>query len=84
MQKIIQSYIWHDGKAFFVSTINRESSAMYGGTYAETMVWEWDEKTRERGKIVGQDEGSADSIYAHQRMCKRIHETGKTSADDEE
>lgn len=82
--KIIQSYVWHDGKCFFVSTINRESSSMYGGTYAETMVWEWDETKKERGRIVGQDEGSSGSIYAHQRMCKLIHETGKTSAEDEE
>ena len=80
---IIQSYVWHDGKCFFVSTINRESSAIGGGTYAETMVFEWDAQERKRGKIVAQDQGSTNSIYAHQNVCKLIHETGKTSADED-
>lgn len=84
MRAIIQSYVTHKGKTFFVSTINRESSSMLGGTYAETLVWELDEKTGERKQLVGQDEGATDSIFAHQRMCERIYETGKTSLDDEE
>ena len=74
--QIMQSYVHHGDKVFFVSTINRESSSMFGGTYAETMVWEWDPETRERGAFVGQGEGSSDSIYTHQAFCKQLHETG--------
>lgn len=39
--KIAQTYVWSEGKRYFVSTINRASSAMCApGDYAETMVWE--------------------------------------------
>jgi len=77
--KIIQSYVWHGDKCFFVSTINRESSAAaaYGATYAETMAWEYDHDTAERKAFVGQDEGATNSISAHIKACKRLHETGQ-------
>jgi hypothetical protein len=75
--RIIQTYVTHKGKEYFISTINRESSSMYGGIYAETLVWEWDRETRERGDLVGQDEGSRDSIRAHLQMVERIFKTGK-------
>ena len=82
---IVQSYVWHGDKGFFVSTINRPSSAAaaYGRVYAETMVWEWDAKTRERGVIVGQDEAGEDSIRSHLAMVKRLHETGQCELPDE-
>ena len=50
-----------------------------GSPYAETMVWELD-ANGQRGSIVGQDESSQDSIYAHQLMVKRLHETGQCDA----
>lgn len=75
---LAQSYVWHNDKAFFVSTINRQCSASlaYGHVYAETLVWEWNPKTRTRGKMKGQDECAEGSIFAHQRMVKRIFNTG--------
>lgn len=83
-KKLIQSYVYCSDKCFFVSTINRESSSMLGpGEYAETMVWLWDEQTKERGKFIGQDEGSRDSIVTHNRICKRLSETGKFEEDEE-
>jgi hypothetical protein len=83
---LIQSYVWHEGKCFFVSTINRVSSAelAYGGTYAETLVWEYDYEERKRGNIVGQTEGSTGSISAHIRMCQLIHETGLTEEKEDD
>jgi hypothetical protein len=83
--KVMQSYVWHEGECFFVSTINRESSAAlaYGATYAETMVWKYDYETRERGDFVGQSEGSTDSIYKHVSMCKQLHEHGKLASDED-
>lgn len=74
--QIMKSYVHHGDKIFFVSTINRESSSMEPHTYAETMVWEWDPKTYERGAFVGQGGGSSDSIFEHQRICKGLFEEG--------
>lgn len=84
--KLIQSYVWHGDKAFFVSTINRVTSAALaqGMIYAETMVWEWDAKTRERGKRIGQDEDTRDSIHTHIAVCERLQKTGKCEIEDEE
>ena len=41
--RIIKTYVWHGDKCFFVSTINRESSAaiLPALRYNETMVWEY-------------------------------------------
>ena len=82
---LAQTYVWHNDKAFFVSTINRECSSplAYGHIYAETLVWEWNPKTRERGKILGQDECSDGSISAHQNMVQRIFNTGSCDAKGE-
>lgn len=77
--KLIQSYIWHDGKCFFVSTINRESSAMYStcSCYAETMVWECDAITHQRkGSFIAQDEDSEDNISTHLKMCEKLNKFG--------
>lgn len=74
---VAQTYVWHEGKAFMVSTIDRESSSMMGGTYAETMVWEWDAGKRERGSLIGQDETLTGSIFKHQRIVERLHATGR-------
>lgn len=81
---IITSYVWHEGKCFFVSTINRESSAAmaYGRMYAETMAWEYDHDRRQRGDIVGQAEGPEGSIRAHLTMCQRLHEIGCCEASE--
>lgn len=79
-----QDIVTHGDKQFFVSTINRESSAelSYRQIYAETLVWEWHadrEGNDERGKIVGQDEAAKDSLLGHNRMCKQFTEHGKES-----
>lgn len=83
-KKIIQSYVYFEDQAFFVSTINRESSSMMGpDVYAETMVWMWNIEKLERGELIHQDEGSKDSIVKHMRICKILNETGKPILDDE-
>ena len=74
---LIQSYVHHKGKCFFVSTIDRDSSAAaYQGLYAETIVWEWNKETRERGEMIGQDEGGQGSIYEHARICRDLFKNG--------
>jgi len=83
---LAQSYVWHGGKGFYVSTINRQSSAAaaYGRIYSETLVWEWDRKTKERGNLIGQDEHLKDSLFAHQRMVQRLFDTGKSEEPDDD
>ena len=82
--KLIQSFVWHEGKRFFVSTINRESSALLamGAEYAETMAWEWPETQDGRGVMVGQTEASKDSLYGHERMCRELYCSGNWSGDE--
>ncbi len=85
-KRITQTYVMYDGKEYFVSTINRESSSRYGGIYAETLVWESARNTKsamKRGKMVAQDEGSQGSISAHIKMVERIHRTGKFAGDED-
>lgn len=80
---LIQTYVWHEVKGFFVSTIDRESSAMYAGVYAETMAWELDSEKRVRGALVGQDEAGQGSIARHLLMVQRLYETGKAEPADD-
>lgn len=47
--KLIQSYVLNK---YFVSTALREGSDMYETKYFETLVWEWDAKTKERGELL--------------------------------
>ncbi|MDD5543866.1 MAG: hypothetical protein PHX83_11890 [Acidobacteriia bacterium] len=76
--RVMQSYVWYEGKCFSVSTINRRSSAMMNSPseYAETMVWYYDYEKRECGAQVFQDEDAKDGILTHINVCKRLHATG--------
>lgn len=75
---IAQTYVWHRDNAFFVSTMNRASSAaaMCGQEFAETLVWEWHPDVGERGRLIGSDNGGKSSIHAHQKMVQRLYDTG--------
>jgi hypothetical protein len=73
---IIQSYVWHGGKCFFVSTINRRSpaAAAYGAIYAETMAWDY--ASGKRGALVYQPDACQDSMRGHFAMCERMRADG--------
>ena len=77
--KVMQSQVWYGDKCFFVSTLNRESSAAlaYGATYAETMAWDCDPETGARGVMVGMSDSPTGSIRGHIAACTRLHETGE-------
>lgn len=78
--RVMKSYVWHDGKCFFVSTIERDCSAMeWPSRFNETIVWDYDWDTKERGSIVHQDEGSAGSIRKHLTICERLYACGKAT-----
>lgn len=86
---LIQTYVFfssetQEDKAFFVSTIDRESSSMYGGRYAETIVWEWDSTERKRGDIVHMGEGFQGSIRTHIKICEKLYEAGTMEEPEDE
>ena len=82
-ERLIKSYVWHDGKCYFVSTIDRDSSSEQGGRFSETMVWAFDWEKNERGKhILFSEGGSEGFIGRHLKLCQRIFDTG-TFEDDE-
>lgn len=66
-KRVIQSYV---RDKWFVSTIYRESSvAMIPAPwFYETLVWEWNPETKERGNIVHQAEG----INSHCEICANL------------
>lgn len=81
--RIIKTYVWHGERCFFVSTINRESSAaiLPSPRYNETMVWEynWNWKGPEgdpRGDWLYQGSDNTGSIGTHQRVVEAIHAGG--------
>lgn len=76
-ERLAKSYIWYGDQCYFVSTIDRQSSAAYApGVYAETMVWKFDWDKNLRGEIVHQDEGSQGSIKTHLEICAILHRDG--------
>lgn len=76
--QIAKSFISCNGKHYFISTINRASSAVlaYGDLYAETIAWEWNPETEFRGDIVMQDSASENSLVGHNRTVDFINSGG--------
>ncbi len=76
--RVIKTYVWHEGACFFVSTIERDSSAMEGPRrFNETLVWRYDWDKRELGKQCFQADDCTGSIVAHQRTVEAIHDVGE-------
>lgn len=74
---LISTYVRHGEKWFFVSTIDRDSSATASDRrYSETLVWEWDYAKRKTGALLWQGAGWEKSIRVHQACVERIHATG--------
>ncbi len=74
---VIQSYVYHGNKCFFVSTIERTSSAAANPCrYNETLVWEWDATTRGRGSLLHQGEDACGSVREHIRICEAYLKLG--------
>lgn len=74
----IQSYVFLNNKAYFVSTINRQCSSPLAPdhVYAETLVWEWHPVSKTRGPLVWQGEDVFNNINTHIAVCQRIYATG--------
>lgn len=76
-ERKLKSYVWHGDKCYFVSTIERDSSATgYPFRFHETLVWEYDWQTNERGEWVGQY-GDGDAFRQHMKACEDFYRNGK-------
>lgn len=75
--RVMKSYVWHGEKCFFVSTIERESSAMLCPIrYNETIVWTYDWHKAQRLDLIHQGEDGARSIHTHISICESLFATG--------
>jgi hypothetical protein len=78
---IWKSYVYHGDKCWFVSTIERNYDTAVGVIRGkETLVWNYDEEKRERGKLIHQAEGLRD----HQDICRELIRNGSLPTDDED
>ncbi len=71
---IWKSYVRHDDKCYFVSTIERTYDTYTGRTTRgqETLVWEYDWDKGERGEMLHQ----AGRIGDHQEICRSLINEG--------
>lgn len=70
---IIQSYVYNDNQGWFVSTIERDSSAAaYPCRFLETLVWRLDAEQK-RTDLIHQGEGYG----AHFEICKNLIASGE-------
>lgn len=81
MNRIWKSYVWHENKCWFVSTIERDYET-YEGIHRgqETIAWEYDWETSKRGKMVGQ----GGHICDHQAICRCLINWGEIPDEDDE
>lgn len=62
---------------YFISTIYRQASTIVEMWYFETIVWDWDDKTKERGSILElEDSGTYEdqAISNHCLLVKKMNE----------
>lgn len=73
----LKSYVWHGDACFFVSTIERDSSAAISPPprYFETIAWEYNWDTAERGEQVDMD-GDGPALDQHFAMCRQLFTNG--------
>lgn len=80
-ERVWKSYVWHNDKCFFVSTINRTYSTCCGSSRGlETIVWEYDYEKHERGKLIYQ----TGNLPRHEDLCRCLIYFGEIPADDED
>ncbi len=75
MSKAIQSYVYApDGHQYFVSTIERECSAVeaHGMRGNETMVWRMNNSGTTPEELVYQTESASGDMSVHFNVCQHI------------
>lgn len=80
------SYVFHEasGKCFFVSTVERDSSAAacYGSRYMQTIVWEYDWEKRQRGVMLHLT-GDGPAWKQHSRIIETLYRHGVPETDEQ-
>jgi hypothetical protein len=80
-KRIWKSYVWHEDKCFFVSTIQRTYETWGGYSRGqETITWEYDYKNHKRGKLIHQ----AGHVCDHQAVCRCLINWGEIPNEDDE
>lgn len=69
---LANTYVYHDGDGFQVSTIDRESSAPMAGRFSETLVWDL-----ARQSILHEDSCGTESLLTHTRLVEKIFLFGR-------
>ena len=80
----LKSYVWHGEQCFFVSTIERDSSAMVAPPpprFNETIAWEYNYSLRERGCQVAHV-GDGPAFTQHTEVCRQLFADGKYIDDE--
>ena len=69
---LIQTYLTKPGR--MISTMYRQCSAMLNpySWYYETIVWEWERSTKERGAILHTEDSGSVADAAHRRHAELI------------
>jgi hypothetical protein len=63
---------------YFISTIYRQASTIQEMWYFETMAWEWDDKTKERGHIIEMEDSGVteeSAIRNHTAVVQKLHKS---------
>lgn len=82
-QRVIKSYVWHGDRCFFVSTIERDSSALADpGRYNETLVWDYDWDGHKTTNLSYQRDCVRGSIRQHLAVCQELFDTGRLTEQD--
>ena len=82
MTNLAQTYLYRPDGAWFVSTINRRSSARYDDVeYAETLVWTLDANDN-RDKLVWQGSDARNSLTTHVDAVTKLHRKGRIDDND--
>lgn len=50
---------------------------------AESIVWEWDSTTKQRGDILHMGEGGEGSIRAHFNICEKLYKDGTMQTEED-
>ena len=77
-KRLLKSIVWHGEQCFYVSTIERDYDGWSGETIRlnETIVWEFDWLTQNRGCLIHSD-GGGGACVQHCAVVERLFKTGK-------
>ena len=85
-RRVIKSYVWHGDDCFFVSTIERDSSASLPPPlprFNETLAWQYDYETMERGDIVATDGDFQGCLRTHFAVCEQLAKHGRVQLEED-